>query len=133
MHGDRVVELALSAQVHHLVHMTTRDPPDTLFHGTQVLRLEPMLRQQPVFHVLGRVHLRQHTLLAGLAGRVFEVDIILRRDEINTTPKQIILARYFLNVLVFRGYPEWRVTLKRSEEHTSELQSLMRNSYAVFC
>src|SRR3546814_2205407 len=23
--------------------------------------------------------------------------------------------------------------LKRSEEHTSELQSLMRNSYAVFC
>src|SRR3546814_10699288 len=25
------------------------------------------------------------------------------------------------------------VTLKRSEEHTSELQSLMRISYAVFC
>src|SRR3546814_6974494 len=25
------------------------------------------------------------------------------------------------------------VALKRSEEHTSELQSLMRNSYAVFC
>src|SRR3546814_3394475 len=24
-------------------------------------------------------------------------------------------------------------TAKRSEEHTSELQSLMRNSYAVFC
>src|SRR3546814_6011880 len=26
-----------------------------------------------------------------------------------------------------------RVALHRSEEHTSELQSLMRNSYAVFC
>src|SRR3546814_5557743 len=25
------------------------------------------------------------------------------------------------------------VPLERSEEHTSELQSLMRNSYAVFC
>src|SRR3546814_2924748 len=25
------------------------------------------------------------------------------------------------------------ITLKRSEEHTSELQSLMRISYAVFC
>src|SRR3546814_16522948 len=25
------------------------------------------------------------------------------------------------------------VTAERSEEHTSELQSLMRNSYAVFC
>src|SRR3546814_1308213 len=28
-----------------------------------------------------------------------------------------------------RGPVEW----SRSEEHTSELQSLMRNSYAVFC
>src|SRR3546814_10118249 len=26
-----------------------------------------------------------------------------------------------------------RFPLERSEEHTSELQSLMRNSYAVFC
>src|SRR3546814_3568958 len=26
-----------------------------------------------------------------------------------------------------------RVIVMRSEEHTSELQSLMRNSYAVFC
>src|SRR3546814_3856085 len=25
------------------------------------------------------------------------------------------------------------IIMKRSEEHTSELQSLMRNSYAVFC
>src|SRR3546814_3402933 len=29
--------------------------------------------------------------------------------------------------------PELRMTLVRSEEHTSELQSLMRISYAVFC
>src|SRR3546814_5522437 len=29
--------------------------------------------------------------------------------------------------------PEVEVVLGRSEEHTSELQSLMRNSYAVFC
>src|SRR3546814_6137288 len=29
------------------------------------------------------------------------------------------------------GFPVWRPT--RSEEHTSELQSLMRISYAVFC
>src|SRR3546814_6307880 len=27
----------------------------------------------------------------------------------------------------------WRLHLLRSEEHTSELQSLMRISYAVFC
>src|SRR3546814_3635961 len=29
--------------------------------------------------------------------------------------------------------PAWRVLGDRSEEHTSELQSLMRISYAVFC
>src|SRR3546814_9950187 len=27
----------------------------------------------------------------------------------------------------------WLRSISRSEEHTSELQSLMRNSYAVFC
>src|SRR3546814_4371122 len=27
----------------------------------------------------------------------------------------------------------WRIALRRSEEHTSELQSLLRISYAVFC
>src|SRR3546814_4730491 len=27
----------------------------------------------------------------------------------------------------------WRAAVRRSEEHTSELQSLMRISYAVFC
>src|SRR3546814_5455445 len=30
-------------------------------------------------------------------------------------------------------YPLGSCTMKRSEEHTSELQSLMRISYAVFC
>src|SRR3546814_5588627 len=35
----------------------------------------------------------------------------------------------FSQKLGFKGYP----ALKRSEEHTSELQSLMRISYAVFC
>src|SRR3546814_7346929 len=32
-----------------------------------------------------------------------------------------------------RADPDGIVWLDRSEEHTSELQSLMRNSYAVFC
>src|SRR3546814_8540765 len=31
------------------------------------------------------------------------------------------------------GVNEWQVCEERSEEHTSELQSLMRISYAVFC
>src|SRR3546814_5787872 len=38
-------------------------------------------------------------------------------------------------VIAENGRPVWRVVdrAKRSEEHTSELQSLMRISYAVFC
>src|SRR3546814_7601560 len=31
------------------------------------------------------------------------------------------------------GKRQWREQCRRSEEHTSELQSLMRISYAVFC
>src|SRR3546814_2462939 len=37
-----------------------------------------------------------------------------------------------IDVLQRRGVPH-KVVVIRSEEHTSELQSLMRNSYAVFC
>src|SRR3546814_9449911 len=33
----------------------------------------------------------------------------------------------------FAGVAELRTAFDRSEEHTSELQSLMRISYAVFC
>src|SRR3546814_3936216 len=32
-----------------------------------------------------------------------------------------------------RLYEEWKRDGPRSEEHTTELKSLMRNSYAVFC
>src|SRR3546814_9738294 len=35
--------------------------------------------------------------------------------------------------IVVRDDPHRRRGLRRSEEHTSELQSLMRISYAVFC
>src|SRR3546814_7804915 len=38
-----------------------------------------------------------------------------------------------VDVGAVQDHPEDRVLLLRSEEHTSELQSLMRNSYAVFC
>src|SRR3546814_9456061 len=38
-----------------------------------------------------------------------------------------------LRTLSIRTGIVWECSLKRSEEHTSELQSLMRISYAVFC
>src|SRR3546814_10533764 len=44
-------------------------------------------------------------------------------------------ARFALRCSSFaeRWFPDSWVFAARSEEHTSELQSLMRNSYAVFC
>src|SRR3546814_5309162 len=36
-------------------------------------------------------------------------------------------------VPLLEGIPNYQGTWNRSEEHTSELQSLMRISYAVFC
>src|SRR3546814_5868197 len=36
-------------------------------------------------------------------------------------------------ILAGRSLASLRMEALRSEEHTSELQSLMRNSYAVFC
>src|SRR3546814_9392172 len=42
---------------------------------------------------------------------------------------------YYLITTQFYGAPLWFgiKNISRSEEHTYELQSLMRNSYAVFC
>src|SRR3546814_5209995 len=51
------------------------------------------------------------------------------------TPEAIIKEEY-RGIRPAPGYPacpEHSLKRIRSEEHTSELQSLMRNSYAVFC
>src|SRR3546814_8885321 len=51
----------------------------------------------------------------------------------------IIPFRFQVITSSFDGFPDDRIGRifpadgNRSEEHTSELQSLMRNSYAVFC
>src|SRR3546814_10469331 len=50
---------------------------------------------------------------------------------INSTPQELLYVSFRVtcrNTMKYNCYPE-----VRSEEHTSELQSLMRISYAVFC
>src|SRR3546814_9437825 len=70
--------------------------------------------------VIGAFYPYRHP--AGLGGHARTIE--LRRDR--TRSKQS-----FMHALVFDG--DLIVTILRSEEHTSELQSLMRISYAVLC
>src|SRR3546814_2959013 len=45
----------------------------------------------------------------------------------------VLIAEHLREALSSLGRLTGRVGVERSEEHTSELQSLMRNSYAFFC
>src|SRR3546814_5037963 len=56
-----------------------------------------------------------------------------RRHRAAAGRRQPLLTRSARTRTVFVGWVERSETHRRSEEHTSELQSLMRISYAVFC
>src|SRR3546814_3337745 len=60
-------------------------------------------------------------------------DIALANPALSSTALQLITFGDRLNA-IGKAVGDWTDNLKkRSEEHTSELQSLMRISYAVFC
>src|SRR3546814_3798376 len=62
------------------------------------------------------------------------LDLTIVRDTIRITSVRVRLLepRYgYARISTFQS--ETGTELSRSEEHTSELQSLMRNTYAVFC
>src|SRR3546814_1083875 len=54
-------------------------------------------------------------------------------DHVNDTLSQLKEMRHYSGNNVETLTAAWLLFDGRSEEHTSELQSLMRNSYAVFC
>src|SRR3546814_8196998 len=84
-------------------------PTDTLFPYTTLFRSLGDPDIQPVLATLDST--LGELLLAAANGRLAEIDAPRFRDQASVT---VVLA-------------------SRSEEHTSELQSLMRISYAVFC
>src|SRR3546814_6627364 len=56
------------------------------------------------------------------------------RSALNCRRPTRLRSRVSGSSIELRGIePGHRISTKRSEEHTSELQSLMRISYAVFC
>src|SRR3546814_9520873 len=93
------------------------------FAGSRMLR--DLLRQEGT--PVGRLH------VAALMKRM-RIDAIYRRPNTSKPAPGHKVYPYLLRKLaVMRPNQVWATDITRSEEHTSELQSLMRISYAVFC
>src|SRR3546814_8217897 len=85
---------------------------------------------RPAAHAMGQAH--QALDRGRRAGNVLAAGLDLRLDEIKIFPS----ARVRRPFVSCRGEQKDLIAANkssRSEEHTSELQSLMRTSYAVFC
>src|SRR3546814_4452658 len=107
----------------HLFFLTLRRPPrstrtDTLFPYTTLFRSQhpPMLARRR--HSTLRRRLRSPRPKSGLA--VAELELLPAAARAGGVARRLVPV----------GLHDWGA---RSEEHTSELQSLMRISYAVFC
>src|SRR3546814_7170972 len=61
------------------------------------------------------------------------VDVVVLQGERERAADNRVLGRFRLEDIRPAPRGEAQVEVIRSEEHTSELQSLMRISYAVFC
>src|SRR3546814_9614758 len=66
------------------------------------------------------------TLLRGIKGMPFDFHGFVEGDDIPAGTVDVVVTDGFSGNVALK-------TAERSEEHTSELQSLMRISYAVFC
>src|SRR3546814_9152681 len=91
---------------------TTRT--DTLFPYTTLFRSQRVDHLPPVGLLAGDVQQRSP-------------------DGAEVPPLVVVPSPQQWHSLADRLVPQGDVTYRRSEEHTSELQSLMRISYAVFC
>src|SRR3546814_6574311 len=84
--------------------------------------------------LLGGVHNRDLSIDTPAAAMRVHAPAVLRNGEFFEFRVQITARRDIAEPVIAISAPYWRdVNRGRSEEHTSELQSLMRISYAVFC
>src|SRR3546814_2247901 len=82
-----------------------------------------------------------HTETAGTAKPQSEIKFDIKTATVTTIAHWVLATRQILDdVAMLQSYIDGRLRYGlayaeelRSEEHTSELQSLMRISYAVFC
>src|SRR3546814_8801973 len=108
--------------------------PPALFHRARIGKqpfLHPRQEHQREFQTLRAVQGHQlHAVLAGL-----RLALAGLQRGIGEEGDQLAQARALVLVATHkaRGDRDQLVEVLRSEEHTSEHQSLMRTSYAVFC
>src|SRR3546814_8453987 len=78
--------------------------------------------------VIARLHGRYHVVAVDFRRKVeTDADIPSYKVEIHKRGFEDVFRKHKIDAVLHIG------RIYRSEEHTSELQSLMRNSYAVFC
>src|SRR3546814_2894770 len=87
----------------------------------RLLAADGLEEQQGVIDAIAREDVHDQPLLVG------QQNVLRRRVQV----QHALLV--VLHVLQQRDLPGQARLADRSEEHTSELQSLMRTSYAVFC
>src|SRR3546814_1721248 len=110
-----------------------RRPPgstrtDTLFPYTTLFRSGVLRERDLALHRLG--HHLDHLRLEVV---VDQVRLLLARGADHFERERHVAAFVAKHPVGARCQPVQQSARARSEEHTSELQSLMRISYAVFC
>src|SRR3546814_4121152 len=92
--------------------------------GGRVRTLRELLVRRPMRANIGKIELRKSCFHFGILG-------MSSRGPPRVSARVDNQFRFGIagSCMIFNGSPTWA----RSEEHTSELQSLMRISYAVFC
>src|SRR3546814_10879756 len=76
---------------------------------------------------------RKATERAPIAAGIFEQSFVLGNPDVAPFTPHPPVEDDRCNLPAFACASSVTKKVARSEEHTSELQSLMRNSYAVFC
>src|SRR3546814_4106241 len=105
-------------------------------HGCQSIksgmpRHVPMMQWDKDLSCLAHADMRPHPKSAALAQLV---EHIIRNDGVTgSSPVSGTISPSSVAPASSRPQGLGKLREKRSDEHTSELQSLMRTSYAVFC
>src|SRR3546814_10730412 len=112
--------------------LMVRRPPRTTRSCTLFPYQPPSRSVRDVVRVVVDMDRVQHVgVVAGRRSRKFASDTTKRHDRDDLAVERVPGVHVVEIVDLIRDCP--RCLVVRSEEHTSELQSLMRISYAVFC